>query len=614
MGVVDIDIPQASPGITILSISGKKSTNNFCFATLQETMMDSLFLSPAFILAETSFILVASIAAYELLVGDFIWAQQEEARRTRGRSSGYNTFDRASQQLQLHGHRSLSPGGGRGRGGAPRNAPSSRRGPNDESSLLYPPRSRGNRDVRVAEESYYSSSGDTRFASPGRGSSGDSTRRLFYKVILLALLSRFILLPVETFCFSQMSHSYATHRISPNVIIDPTLLQILLRISQTLPDVVFASALGLLVIFCAQIAFAAMPPLTPQSGETSIHGDEDNETLEDGITEGDGLLGEGTIKEQENMGGKIISIRPKIGFRMAHVFYIGAARLSRAILTNKKTFTTWNVILLVSYISVFVVAGTAPQPPPVGEMSLWIEMVAIHSFLLLSLIYVAVLLGKALCPGMIRRKNVDSLALRLIGTCSMLAIMLIERMVRFSLVMHRAIADPDNSDLEERIRISYRMSTIEYAVSESLPVLFILFLMHRKRKEMQNDVLIIHSIMNTFFGSSTQLDNTNLTSAQGDGTGSGATKRGGLGSRRFQTYGGSSRENSFPPSTSSNKTRRNIPRASSSGGGRPKQQQHHVSGTDVPASERAPLVGNIMKGDLKSYAPIRQSATGGDER
>jgi hypothetical protein len=133
-------------------------------------MVDSLFLSPAFFLTESSFIFVALIAAYELSIGDFVVAKHEESRRVslQNRGRGYESFE----------SRSLSPGGHRVRG--PRGAPASQPGPNEDSSLLYPQtRSRGgNGETRIAEEGYYSSPGDTRFASPGRGSTGDSTRRM----------------------------------------------------------------------------------------------------------------------------------------------------------------------------------------------------------------------------------------------------------------------------------------------------------------------------------------------------------------------------------------------------------------------------------------------------
>ncbi|KAL7537876.1 hypothetical protein ACHAXR_008137 [Thalassiosira sp. AJA248-18] len=539
-------------------------------------MIDSLFLSPTFILTEASFIIAASIAAYELIIGDFIWAQQEEARRTsmqshRGR--GYDSFETGQHP---HGHRSLSPGG-RGRG-PPRHGPSSRRGSNEDSYLLYPPRSRGG-ETRIAEEGYYSSPGDTRFASPGRGSSGDSTRRLFYKVILLALLSRFILLPVETFFFTPTFTSYEDQTVLSHFTINSAHLQIiLLRISQTFPDIIFASALGSLIIFCAQIAFAAMPPLTPQSGEGSIHGEDDATTLEDGMTERDGLLGEGGIKGQEIiMEGDDATNRSKGNSKIARTLCIAAARLSRTLLASKKTFVVWNIILSSSYTAVFVAALIVPTLS-VSEISLWMVMAVIYSFLLLAFCYVALLLGKALHPGIVRRKNADSLTLRLVGMCTLLAFMLINRVVWFVMVANRSIIDLNGTNQEEQRPNSYRRSTIEYLISEPLPVLFILYMMHRKRKEVQNDVLIIHSIMNNLFGSSSQLDTTNAPPASGDGTGIAVTRGGGLqGSRRFQTYGGT-RGDSFPPTSSG--TRRNMPRAtSSSGGGRPKPQQQQPPGT-----------------------------------
>lgn len=531
-------------------------------------------------MVECSLIVAASIAAYELLVGDFIWARaQEEARRasTQGRRGrGYDTFE--SRQLQMHGHRSLSPGG-RGRG----HRPPPRRASNEETGLLYPPRQsqRGDRDARLSEERYYSSPGDTRFASPGRGSSGDSTRRLFYKVILLALLSRIILLPVETFCFAQTSNG---ETITSGTILDSTLLRLLLRMSETLPDIVFASALGLLIIFCAQIAFAAMPPLTPESIEGSAHGDDDVEAVED-RTETDDLVGEGAVKRQDIVKGSNVALKSRQNTRK---WCIPTARLSRTILASEKTFSIWNIILSIAYILVFAAALVLPLNT--CEKSLWTVMVAIYSFLLLSLVYVAALLGKALRPGIVRRKNEDSLALRLVGTCVLIAIMLIDRVICYS-ILARNEFDSQANDREGIIRSDYTMSTIERAISESLPVLGILFIMQRKRrKEVQSDVLIIHSIMSNLFGSMGQLDNTIMSSASGEGSGAAPTRAGGLGSRRFQTYGGT-RGDSFPPS-SGNKTRRNMPRAASSSGSGPHRQQ--PSATDASASEGT-------KGGPKTY-------------
>jgi hypothetical protein len=65
--------------------------------------------------------------------------------------------------------------------------------------------------------------------------------------------------------------------------------------------------------------------------------------------------------------------------------------------------------------------------------------------------------------------------------------MFVDRVVSFGLVAHSAISGVYGSDHNEIIRTGYKRSTIEYAISESLPVLVILFMMHRKRKETHSD-------------------------------------------------------------------------------------------------------------------------------
>lgn len=412
-------------------------------------------------------------------------------------------------------------------------------------------------------------------------------RLQFYETILLALLSRIILLPVETYCLSLKDSASFLSFESP-------LLQSLLRLSQTLPDIIFASALASLVIFCATIAFSAMPPLSPESNEDSMHGGDDTETIEDGIERGS-LLGERAIKLHSNVDSKDSANNAKRNSKSAHACCISTARLSRTILASKKTFFTWNVILSAMYIFIFVTDVAIPHVPPIiCEISLWIFIATVYSFLLVSLVYAATLLIKALYSGIVRRKSADSLALRLVGSCTLLAIMFVERVVYFSMAATLAIANLDSNHQEERmIQISYRRNTIGYAISESLPVLFILFMMHRKRKEVQNDVLIMHtfhSIRNNLFGNTgrlgatenSQLDTTAIVaSASSEGT---ATARGaGMGARQFQSYGGS-RGDSFPPL--GNQPLHNIPRAISSGGtGRPKQ--HCVNASDTQALEAA---------------------------
>ncbi|KAL3811479.1 hypothetical protein ACHAXA_010731 [Cyclostephanos tholiformis] len=534
----------------------------------------SLFLSLAFILTESSFIFVALFAAYELLIGDFIIEAREESRRvsSQSRGRGYDTFE-SLEKPRHQSHRSLSPGGRRVRGTSGAAPMASQPGPREESSLLHPPsHSRGGiNETRIAEEGYYSSpGGDARFASPGRGSTGDSTRRTFYKAILLALLSRSILLPIETYCLTLSDSAAHLSSVSP-------LLRCLLRISQTLPDIAFASALATIVIFCATIAFSAMPPLSPEPNESSMHGGDDTETIDDGTDRG-GLLRERGLKLRSNVDGMYNADNTTKNTKSACC--ITAARFFRAVLASKKTFFTWNVILSVLYTVVFVTDVAIPHTSPViCEVSLWIFIAMVYSFLLISLCYAATLLIRALYSGIVQRKNADSLALRLIGSCTLLAIMFIDRVVRFSMAATHAIANLHSNQLEERmVQMSFRRNTIDYAISESLPVLFILFMMHRKAKEVHSDVLIMHkfqSIRNNLFGSTSRLggvvenppfDNTTVgVSASADGT---ETAKAGLGARQFQTYGGS-RVDSFP--SSGNQPLRNIPRAiSSSGTGRPK--------------------------------------------
>ena len=119
-------------------------------------MVSSLFTSTSFILAESSLIIVASIAAYELIIGDFVSQKNQPAQTSaqnrgggRGRP-GYGSFQPNELQQQPAAHH----GSHRERGGDAGTA------------------------TRVTEEGYYASPSDRRYASPGRGSSGDATRRM----------------------------------------------------------------------------------------------------------------------------------------------------------------------------------------------------------------------------------------------------------------------------------------------------------------------------------------------------------------------------------------------------------------------------------------------------
>ncbi len=373
---------------------------------------------------------------------------------------------------------------------------------------------------------------------------------------------------METYCLYQMTTSSTTlNHLSPSI-------HILLRISQTLPDVAFASAFAFLIIFCAKIAFSAMPPLTPEPREDQLHVGVDTEIIEDGMMQREETLPvEGSVKVQvhdvENNG---VSNRTSSELQRVRFWIISVVRLSRTILASEKTFVTWNMLLSISYALIFVTSLAIPNATISScEISLWIFLAIIYSFLLLALAYAATLLGRSLLSRIESRKSANSLVGKLMGTCILLSMMLMSRAIAFGMVSYHAIFDLDNTQYEENIRSRYRKIAIEYVMSESLPILLILFMMHRKRKEVTNDVFI-HSLLNNLFGSSgklfasdtTQIDTfapTVAPSSSAENFSTAAIVGGGLGSRRFQSYSGT-RGDSFPPSGF--KSRLDIPRVFSS--------------------------------------------------
>ncbi len=370
-------------------------------------------------------------------------------------------------------------------------------------------------------------------------------------MILLALLSRLALLPVETYCLSHLNNSSTTL----DYLHAEPLLHFLLRISQTLPDIAFASALAFLIIFCAKIAFSAMPPLSPEPyyEDINVNVGIESDVIDDGMTH-ESLPVEGSVRVQvQDVEHHIVTnktLRERHGVSLC---INSAVRLSRTILASEKTFVTWNMILSISYALIFVTALAIPNATSSScEISLWMFLAIIYSFLLLSLAYAATLLGRSLLSRSEKRNNANSLAGKLVGTCSLLALMLMNRAVSYSLAVYHTIVDLNSTQHEDSIRSRYRKVTIEYVISESLPILFILFMMHRKRKEVKNDVFI-HSILNNLFGSSSKLSTPDFTavlpvapSSSAENFSTPAMEGGGLGSRRLQTYGGT-RGDSFPP-------------------------------------------------------------------
>jgi len=474
-------------------------------------MRDSLFLSAAFITVEIGFIAATSIAAYELWIGDFIWTNEEKQRATiqsqRGGGIGYEPLYNTTRREYYD--RSLSAPQKDNRSG------SSRR----------------------------TSSPDDRYetASPGRGSTGDSTRRLFYKLILISLLCRLICFPIETFSVSNAIHAKL---ISP-------MLWVLLRASQTLPDMAFASAFGLLIVFCAQIAFAALP-LNPQPSDGA---DDNAETVGNGNTSPQPTRDD-VFNKQQSVETNVDTDGLKLNLLQTVLDF--CARCAWKTLASKNTLIIWNSILLISFLTIFFVVLAMPTiSPEEFEIYLWFVLIGIYSILSLVLIYVGTMLTKALRPGMLQRKGTNSLALRLIGMCTLLGCMFLDRLISFGIGAQQASVSRNNEKYDGQLvqhvsLAAYRRNAISYAFFELLPVLFILLIMHRKKKEPtsngQSDVLILHSIMNNIFGSNTRLGNEQLDPTLAPSApGGSSSKGGGLGSRRFQTYHGStSRADSFP--------------------------------------------------------------------
>lgn len=353
--------------------------------------------------------------------------------------------------------------------------------------------------------------------------------------------------PIETY-------SVSTNQLTEtNKIETKPLLWVLLRVSQTLPEIAFASAYGLLIIFMAQIAFAALP-LSPQVSADSLGADDietaGNENSSPQPTRDDGVSDYGFNQQQSariNKVGTDDESKPNLLQTVSHF----CAHCVRRTLASKRVFCIWNTILLVLFSTIVSLAATTISLDEF-EFCLWYLLIGVYSVLSLVLIYVGAMLIKALQPGILQRKGANTLTLRLIGMCTLLVFVFLDRLISFAIAAERTSIHLDNEQWGEQrgsklISLSvYRKNSIKYAFFELLPVLMILLIMHRKKKEpnRQSEVLIIHSIMNNIFGSNARLGNEQIDAPAPSGS---SGKVGGLGSRRFQTYHGSTRADSFPP-------------------------------------------------------------------
>ena len=164
------------------------------------------------------------------------------------------------------------------------------------------------------------------------------------------------------------------------------------------------------MIFCAQISFAALPPLSPSVSDES---DEEETTVPSHE-----VIMRDSIEEEENEEESPNALRRRqknakrkktrsIGQKVT----TSVSRFLRAVLASKQTFSLWNFIVLTSYSTIFVILSTKNGiPVSQSEIYLWILLTTIYSFLLLVLFYVGTLLLKALSPGLKRRKDSNALA------------------------------------------------------------------------------------------------------------------------------------------------------------------------------------------------------------
>ena len=316
------------------------------------------------------------------------------------------------------------------------------------------------------------------------------------------------------------------------------------------------------MIFCAQISFAALPPLSPSVSDES---DEEETT----VPSHEVIMRDSIEEEEENEeeSPNALRRRQKDAKRkktrsIGQTVTTSVSRFLRAVLASKQTFSLWNFIVLTSYSTIFVILSTKNGiPVSQSEIYLWILLTTIYSFLLLVLFYVGTLLLKALSPGLKRRKDSNALAVRLLCTWGLLACIFLERSISFGIAAHTAVVYKDTDETGDRKLYSYRRDALDYGVSELIPVVCLLFMMHRRRRgEMPSDVLIINSFINNVFGSMGVLSASGEEETGEMDAGSSA-EGGALGSRRFQSYGGS-RQHDSP----SNSRVAGIGRAASSSG------------------------------------------------
>ena len=306
----------------------------------------------------------------------------------------------------------------------------------------------------------------------------------------------------------------------------------------------FTPAISVLLIFCARLAFSALPPLTPDSNE----GNTDNSGR--GIGNGNSTTVPKDLSRADSLEANDEGT-PPIKVKITQSASLSVSRFMRSAFASPKAFYAWNLILVGTYLVVFIGMTITSF-----ETTFWAVMILMHIILLIAMVHVAWLLVRALYPGIGRHKNSKSLAIRLSITFILIAIMIAERITRFTVLSRRSYGRGEGS-------MNYRKEVTDYALTESLPILCIVIMMHQKRKEVKSDVLIIHSLMSRVFGSAGRLEAggqvENNSGRQIENEGKNVADEGKspasgyLAPRRYQSYGGMNR--AMPPAGSASTER-----------------------------------------------------------
>lgn len=245
----------------------------------------------------------------------------------------------------------------------------------------------------------------------GGGSSGDNTRKKFYNLLFFALFSRMILLPVEG--------TYLGMESNPN---SPGCM-----FARTLPNLVFASAFSLLVLFYAQLA--------------------------------------GTASSGGPKGLSLILLRPGY-FRNGNIF----------------VYVVYAILLLLTIIY----PGKLSEN--IFQSVLWVILSTLYFILLTLLAYFGPVLVGLLRPSLEKRSG---LAIRLIAMCILCFFIFLSRAISFAFAVgHKEIEFTHSVfgfqlvDIESDNKPHlFLQDCLGYAVIELLPSLLILMMMHQKRPQ-----------------------------------------------------------------------------------------------------------------------------------